>query len=173
MNPDNQAHGLFGGEFGYGQDYENAVFAMRPYYWGECDCGYDGFEWPEKHIGCYQNEYDALPKDKKESWSKDRKLTKALCKKYGLSYPDGSAVHCTCDYHRRVQAWHDGIGYPTGHKDTCATVLPNFHHKPSGLKISWYKYIGRGMSANTERPDNWNEIMAECDKSVPTKNKEA
>ena len=27
---------------------------------------------------------------------------------------------------------------------------PNFIHKPSGLKIWWYKYIGRSMEANME-----------------------
>lgn len=32
--------GMFGGEFGYGADYENAVFRLWPYYWGECECGY-------------------------------------------------------------------------------------------------------------------------------------
>lgn len=25
---------------------------------------------------------------------------------------------------------------------------PNFHHKPSGFKVWWYKYIGRGMEMN-------------------------
>ena len=32
------AHGVLGGEFGYGADFENTVFVMRPFYWGDCDC---------------------------------------------------------------------------------------------------------------------------------------
>ena len=26
-----------------------------------------------------------------------------------------------------------------------ADEAPNFHHKPTGVKVWWYKYIGRGM----------------------------
>jgi len=31
--------GVLGGEFGYGCHFRNKVFEMRPFYWGECDCG--------------------------------------------------------------------------------------------------------------------------------------
>lgn len=34
-NPTKQAHGLLGGEFGYGQDFENEVFMMHQYCWCE------------------------------------------------------------------------------------------------------------------------------------------
>lgn len=52
------AHGPLGGEFGYGARYENGVFVMRPFYWGDCDCGWMELEeaWAEKHthaIDCY------------------------------------------------------------------------------------------------------------------------
>lgn len=30
-----------GGEDGYGANFENEVFVMRRYYWGDCDCGAD------------------------------------------------------------------------------------------------------------------------------------
>lgn len=30
------------------------------------------------------------------------------------------------------------------------TNAPNFHYKPSGFKLWWYKYIGRGMEMNRE-----------------------
>lgn len=30
-------------------------------------------------------------------------------------------------------------------KNTEGKSAPNFHHKPSGFKVWWYKYIGRGM----------------------------
>lgn len=42
---------------------------------------------------------------------------------------------------------------------------PNFVHKPTGLEISWYKRIGRGMSGPAERED-WPWIVAECIASV-------
>lgn len=28
-----------GGEFGYGETFENDVFSMQRYYWGDCTCG--------------------------------------------------------------------------------------------------------------------------------------
>lgn len=38
-NPDlDNSYGL-GGPDGYGCDYENDIFAMRRFYWGDCDCG--------------------------------------------------------------------------------------------------------------------------------------
>lgn len=47
INPDDQAHGCLGGEWGYGQDFKNDVFEMHPYYWGDCDCGAEK-SWVEK-----------------------------------------------------------------------------------------------------------------------------
>ena len=32
----------------------------------------------------------------------------------------------------------------------CSGDAPNFHYKPTGLKVSWYKYIGRSMEASRE-----------------------
>lgn len=34
-NPDDQAHGCLGGEWGYGQDFKSDVFEMHPYWWGD------------------------------------------------------------------------------------------------------------------------------------------
>lgn len=168
MNPDDQAHGFLGGEYGYGQEFENNLFIMRPYYWGDCDCGYEDVGYYDgKHKNCYQNHYKEIYPEHYYLHSKieQKKVdvaVKKLCKEMGLTYPAGSAVHCTCDYHKRVEEWHKQVGFPMGHKETCATVLPNFHHKPTGLKVSWYKYIGRGMSANQEKPENWHKLIAEC-----------
>lgn len=36
-NPDAQAHGCLGGEWGYGQDFKNDTFEMHPYWWGNED----------------------------------------------------------------------------------------------------------------------------------------
>jgi len=35
------AHGCLGGEHGYGGHWDSPVFTMRPFYWGDCDCGYE------------------------------------------------------------------------------------------------------------------------------------
>lgn len=57
------AHGLLGGHFGYGARYENDVFVMRPFYWGDCDCGADerSEAWHEANphaSNCWQAERD-------------------------------------------------------------------------------------------------------------------
>lgn len=61
----------------------------------------------------------------------------------------------------------------------CSGQAPNFLHKPSGLGVSWHKYIGRGMDFDLEKPDqsllNLDEviaIMAECTASLPAKIRE-
>lgn len=41
IDEDSVSHGCLGGEFGYGARFENDVFVMRPFYWGDCDCGAD------------------------------------------------------------------------------------------------------------------------------------
>jgi len=44
----------------------------------------------------------------------------------------------------------------------------NFEHKPSGLKICWYKWIGRSQEykPNKSNQDEWNIIFKECIESL-------
>lgn len=44
----------------------------------------------------------------------------------------------------------------------------NFEHKPSGLKICWYKWIGRSQEYKPNKPtqDKWNIIFKECIESL-------
>lgn len=54
---------------------------------------------------------------------------------------------CVCAY-----SWDDEIEQPW-----------NFKHLPSGVEISWYKYCGRGMSANQAiSADMAAEILRSC-----------
>jgi hypothetical protein len=70
--------------------------------------------------------------------------------KYGVNYDcDTFMMHrycwCekgTCEWCRCCECDGDSC------EDNCFSNIqsaPNFHHKASGLKIWWYKYIGRGM----------------------------
>lgn len=57
--PDHQSHGVLGGEWGYGNEYSNDVFEMHPFWWGDCECGFDTreaqFEEDCPHLDdCYQ-----------------------------------------------------------------------------------------------------------------------
>lgn len=40
---------------------------------------------------------------------------------------------------------------------------PNFHHKPSGLKVNWYKYIGRDIVVNKQLSiPELAKVLADC-----------
>jgi len=179
-----QGGGLLGGEYGYGVDYENDVFMMFPYYWGDCTCGFDKYEFKEEHIECYQNELDNAKI--KAGWKRDKynwleapqkwsyssaqkiedKIQKDLCKKYKLSYPFGCAVHCTCDYNERYKKWLKKIRYIDKHKESCLLEKPNFIFKPTDCKIIWYKWIGRGQEQVGKLPKDW---VQQCKNSIKIK----
>lgn len=100
------AHGVLGGEYGYGADFENDVFKMHPFCWcGREDCGY-----------C--SDIGTIP----------QLLRDVMRLKYAKS-----------------------------------KRLPNFLYKPSGFRMWWYKYIGRGEETKGELPKDWYE---KCIKSL-------
>lgn len=179
-DPDSVAHGILGGMFGYGGDWSSSVFDMRPFYWGDCDCGYEQKEeaWSRAHKhteDCYQSAFkrEAVAAGASlhpewgwvqwpDSWSFDRyhkietRIYKALCKKHGLSFEAGYGNHCTC-YHGK--AWRDW-SKDNHHLPTCSLELPNFKHHASGLEVRWYKYIGRDMKA--EGNADLSVLLADC-----------
>jgi hypothetical protein len=44
----------------------------------------------------------------------------------------------------------------------CSGEAPNFWHKPSGLKVWWYKYIGRSMEVENQTPTEPWKLVQEC-----------
>jgi len=165
-NPDNQAHGCLGGEWGYGQDFKSDTFEMRPYYWGDCDCGWEvklgEFSQTIEHKpDCFQEKWGKWDKEwhaqhsspiDKKHWRKtseaNEKANEQFCRENGkLDGTAGCAVHCNCGHDEVLNAWCEAnkLG-PEGHTLTCATVLPNFRYQ--GIDVRWYKYIGRGMTIN-------------------------
>lgn len=165
----------YGDESGYGDEFENDTFSIKPYYWGDCTCKYDEIEaaWCEenKHSKtCYQTEYDALPQDSVDTWRKSTFDAMRLCKKHGIEWNDGygSAVHCTCDYESK---WIEFTNMH-GHRDHCLLVLPNFLHKTTGFSVKWYKYPLRDayMSHNFT-PEQWLSVIRDCIKSLTTPQK--
>jgi hypothetical protein len=167
MKPKNQHHGFLGGDWGYGQDFENKVFQMFPFYWGECTCGYDkkASIWYRTHRhkkSCYQAEYVKIS----GAWMKDKEVKK-LCKKFGISWDKGagSAVHCTCGFDKLANKWER----ENPHKSNCLSIRPNFVHKPTGFSVNWYKYIGRSMENEKISEGRWKKILNECLKSLEKK----
>ena len=183
MNPEQQSHGFLGGEWGYGQDYRSDVFSMFPFYWGECECGWDqineALEGLAHDPDCYQTELRARfateglgydedtwkPRSPAMSYEdrnvRERAIYRELTGKYGLPMP-GCAVHCTCTRRERWRAQFDAMKLgPHGHAETCLLVRPNFTF--GDLSLNWYKYIGRDMEPS--RPvsrGEWRRIFAAC-----------
>lgn len=59
----------------------------------------------------------------------------------------------------RPYCWCDNEEHPDG-------CPPNFAHR-YGLRINWYKHIGRGMSANWEYDDRqWVDVLVDCIRSI-------
>lgn len=79
------------------------------------------------------------------------------CEKYGANFENSifrMHVYCWCE--------EDACPY-------CREIdpEPNFWHKASGLKVTWYKYIGRGMEIEgVEKPEWICNIITECLKSI-------
>lgn len=152
------ARGFLGGEWGYGVNYSNDVFEMHPYWWGDCQCGYDwrAAKWEDQHPHadtCYQAElerrggYDAAEQ---------------LAREWGLTRY-GCAVHCTCEQEAVWSAW----SAENDHDAECGVVRPNFLHKASGFEVRWYKYIGRSMELSDRiTTARWRAIFREVDESL-------
>lgn len=160
-------------DMGYGTEFSNDVFEMNPYYWGDCTCDFDEKEavWDETNDhrdDCYikvrlRRLVDAGLDDATWDDPDEQRITKELCEEMGLSYPEGSMVHCTCDFYT---TWHEWLK-ENKHSTDCGVAKPNFHFKPAGLKVYWYKYIGRSTTINQEVDlKDWRLMMRECEDSL-------
>lgn len=182
LDEDAVAHGFLGGEFGYGAQYENSVFVMRPFYWGDCDCGQSDREsWfmERNHhaLSCYQvalseaqkaaglsyidhaiNKFIWIENEPKDGGHLQETIYTDLCGRFGVDRHWGAAVHCTCGYEEKWTAYIT----ENGHRPTCAVVLPNFRHHASGLEVRWYKWIGRDMEIVAPKEYDIQTIFSEC-----------
>jgi hypothetical protein len=167
------AHGVLGGSHGYGGEFENDVFEMHPFWWGDCECRFTDLEseWYATHShspSCYQSVirqrgYSTnFEEPYTEREAKNRRVTNEVCAEMGLDPNFGSAVHCTCSYKTDWAEWVSN----NDHDPTCRIVLPNFRHKASGVSVRWYKYIGRGMEVPEVDRKAWRKIYNECIESL-------
>lgn len=181
--------GFLGGTYGYGADYKNDVFEMRPFYWGDCECDYDTLrdEWSDNNSHdeeCYQTLFHNMHYvnygadggwnfDVKPGHERDKETFDDICDCIDTLYRQfkipagtpGSHVHCTC--------MHD-INYANflktiSHADECLMDKPNFLHYASGLEVEWYKYIGRSQEVKAPQELTGRQMIAifeECFKSL-------
>lgn len=151
------AGGLLGGIYGYGADFENDVFEMNQYWWGDCTCDHDKeyMAWEKTHHhtdDCYQTVLAA----------RDYMNSRELAREWGL--PDmGSALHCTCHHEEERQRWES----EHQHDSRCREILPNFAIKGTNIRIEWYKYIGRGMEIQgVNSYTHWERELQRCKDSI-------
>lgn len=166
--------GGLGGTFGYGTDYENDVFEMHPFWWGDCECGHEEREanWFESNThapDCYQTVLnDELDDDNLPFGNPKRnEIIERLCKQFGLDPLWGSMVHCTCEHNANHAEW----SLSNKHNPKCGVVRPNFFHKASGIRVDWYKYIGRSMEHEPIDKATWSTLMDECMNSINKEDK--
>lgn len=175
-------YGYVDGEYGY----ENNIFKIKPYDWdAECDCGFDELvsEWwegKEHKKNCYQKLVDKeltekgwtidnfgyLKTPKGMSYDEYSKIEDTIrekyCKQFGLSFPGGCAIHCTCGLNDNFDEWVED----KDHKNSCRLVQPNFLYKPTGFSIMCYKYFLRDSYMNQNISlDEFKNILKECVKS--------
>lgn len=158
----------------YGPEFENDIFHVFPYYWGDCTCGYDDKEWAwggvNKHDpGCYQHDYiksRVCDLDKHEKWLKN--ILKPLYIKHGFpttgeNWWFGCALGCTCDYGAR----RDKFLAENSHSTDCPIIRPNFLYKPTNFSIMWYKYPLRDSYMSYDITiKEFRKIINDCIKSL-------
>lgn len=92
---------------------------------------------------------------------------------YGCTCGDNTMVdyHTTkpgikCDWCSEVHKY-GGVG-ALPPDDEPHYGAPHFWHKPSGFRVWWYKYIGRGMNVHNPNNADVAAIFRECMKSLAT-----
>jgi hypothetical protein len=169
----------------YGCNFENDVFVMRRYYWGDCDCGGNDRSklWYEANphaVNCWQAERDRRWKryDESVGWSEIEGAAFSVD-----VLPDSDAMDRWREAYRLRDAAHAGIvrdlyaefgmepqafqyhctcgrderarDAGLGHLPECSGELPNFLYKPTGFRLEWYKYIGRDMEFTGDLPSDF------------------
>ena len=160
-----------GGHWGYGTDFENNAFLIHSFCWCEqndcpwcigCDCSEDAYKYFIDNNEVNYKEWDKfyienmgdLYNDSNEKWDEYKKRADEINKRRTSTHePD-------CDY-----CLTGGISAEKGGGN--GKSAPNFWHKSSGLKIWWYKWIGRSMEYNKEITEKeWKIIFDDCVKSI-------
>ena len=155
--------------------FENDIFRMQPYYWGDCSCDYEFLE--EKFHkenthdeSCYFFRLKAEQIATGIHWTSDSlmdynekqkikdSIYKDLTKEYNLPM-QGCAVHCTCYKDADSEKWYS----ENHHKDGCFIDTPNFTFKPTGFTLNWYKYPLRDSYSSSElTKELMDEMMYIC-----------
>lgn len=78
---------------------------------------------------------------------------------FGLGGQDGYGI----EYENKIFSMMPYCWCQENNCKWCNENAPNFFYKPTGYKITWYKYIGRGQEQKGKLPKNW---LEKCIKSL-------
>lgn len=182
--PECVGDGFFGGPFGYGVNFENDVFEMHPDWQGDCTCGAkEPIHSPEclAETRAYRRQQERFvypPKTKEQidakisenlahgmnrfaammeayahevNWAVDAKLRK----EYEAIHPFPICVCPAANWVAREE-----------HDSTCRVLQNCFRHKPSGLTVQWYKYIGRDNEVSGGGDVTLAAVFNDCLRSI-------
>jgi hypothetical protein len=162
-----------GDGYGYGRDFDNDTFTMMPYYWGDCECGFEDKvnEWCEKNPHtkeCFDTRFQE-EEDRLENLSYDARHKKMVkwAKANGCKEaPTGMRVYCDCG---RTEKYNEFLK-DKEHDSSCRIVRPNFLYKPTGFQVCWYKYWARDSYMTPEISiDEFERIINACVDSLNIK----
>ncbi|MDO1560378.1 hypothetical protein Q0812_13165 [Brevundimonas sp. 2R-24] len=178
--PARVAHGFLGGEHGYGGHWNSDVFMMRPFCWCERDeCPWCmGCNCPPESTHFYVDGVEVSSCEWGDFFDREtyQKLSGGAIKSFADSLGEGAKRYYTHDQWMRaadvansrrsethdpvcaycVGGLHDDVGFAPG------KGAPNFWHKPTGLRVWWYKYIGRSQEALAPKGVKVEAIISEC-----------
>lgn len=150
---------------GNGPEYDGFLFSIHPSEEYECDCGQEDKRWTwemdAKHLDeCFlrvlEQRVEAAGRELFDDIDLDQLEAKKLCQERGIDY-EGFVSHCSCDLAKRREEADVEC------RETCVVLEPNFTHKPTGLSVEWYKYVGRGMKVdNPVDAAQWDRIIVDC-----------
>jgi len=99
------------------------------------------------------------------NWVKKPGIERAVKIKWTCPYCTGTGIFSRFAY---------SDGRPFHNEERPFYNPPNFWHKPSDFRLTWYKYIGRDMNANMEPPETLRDLVTVADiKAVLAKGEEA
>lgn len=144
---------------GCGVDYKNDTFTMYGFWaHSECNCTKaeeemnDWYGSVKDHLpDCYYVAVNEIP-------MRDHDAAVALAREWNLPQV-GCRIHCTCGFREARMEWDAN----RPHDEDCADREWFFEHPGAGLKVKWYKRIGRSTESNESLTmTQWYTIVLEC-----------
>lgn len=152
--------------------FENDLFIYRPFYDGECDCGY-----LEKQEKIFESEHNDYCPTKyltdvfclflhfgMKSHSIEKILRNEI-ERFGFMYNPNCELDyfCICNWKKRVKKWETH----NDHLDTCSIVQPNFYYKKTNLKLYCTSKVNKGFIVNQNISfQEFHSIIKECSLSI-------